>query len=90
MDDARRDRPKLTGRARLHWDRHDQRMMLLSPERGIILNDSARAILERCDGSRTADTIVDELVALTAGPRDVIARDVGVLLDDLRGRGLLE
>lgn len=90
MDDARRDTPKLTSRARLHWDRHDRRMMLLSPERGLILNDSARAILERCDGTRTTSTIVDELVTLTGGARETIMRDVGVLLDDLRRRGLLE
>ena len=89
MDDAGRDRPRLTKKARLHFDRHEGKMMLLSPERGIVLNESARAVVERCDGSRTVEAIVSELVALTGADRAVIARDVGALLDDLRQRGLI-
>jgi pyrroloquinoline quinone biosynthesis protein D len=59
------NRPRLAARARLRWDRIDGRYLLLYPERGLALNESAAAILRLCDGSRTIDDIVTELVAMS-------------------------
>jgi coenzyme PQQ biosynthesis protein PqqD len=59
------NRPRLAARARLRWDRVDGRYLLLYPERGLALNESAAAILRLCDGSRTIDAIVTELVAMS-------------------------
>jgi pyrroloquinoline quinone biosynthesis protein D len=58
-------KPRLAARARLRWDRIDGRYLLLYPERGLALNESAAAILQLCDGSRTIDDIVTELVAMS-------------------------
>ena len=84
-------RPKLASKARLRWDARDQKHVLLSPERGLVLNASAARIVELCDGTRTLDAIVDELASAHDGSDRVqIARDVDDLLAMLRARALLE
>jgi pyrroloquinoline quinone biosynthesis protein D len=46
---------------RLQWEQAQQAHVLLYPEGMIRLNPSAAEILKHCDGSRTADAIVDAL-----------------------------
>jgi len=85
--------PKLAKKARLRFDRHSGKTMLIYPERGLELNDSAAAIAKLCDGSRSVDVIVDELAReFEAGPeaRASIDGDVVAFVTDLRDRGLLE
>ena len=84
-------KPRLVARARLRWDRIDGRYLLLYPERGLALNESAAAILRLCDGSRTIDGIVTELVAMSRVDLDAtVRRDVTAFLDEMRRRGLIE
>jgi pyrroloquinoline quinone biosynthesis protein D len=84
-------RPKIAPKARLRWDAKDQKHVLLSPERGLVLSASAARIVELCDGTRTIDAIVDALSAAhPAASRAEIARDVDELLATLRARALLE
>ena len=67
--------------------------MLVYPERGLELNDSAAAIAKKCDGTRSVDAIVDELAReldATAETRIAIDADVVAFLTSLRQRGLLE
>lgn len=80
--------PKLAKRARLRFDRHSGRHMIVYPERGLVLNASAAAIAERCDGSRTVSQIVDELEA--DAPRSEVERDVLEFVALLATKGLLE
>jgi coenzyme PQQ biosynthesis protein PqqD len=83
-------RPKLAHKARLRWDRRDQRTMLLYPERGLALNDTAAAIARLCDGTRTVDEIVE---AVREGVNDAppsLPADVTTFLGELATRGLLE
>lgn len=85
--------PKLAKKARLRFDRHEQKHMLVYPERGLMLNDSAAAIAKKCDGSRTLEMIIDELVAEFDAPVEVhaaIESDVLSFVTDLRDKGLLE
>ena len=83
--------PKLARRARLKLDRHENKYMIVYPERGLVLNDAAASIATRCDGARTVATIVDELCALHPdAPRDDIVRDVRGFVVDLLDRGLLD
>lgn len=87
-DDAR---PKIASKARLRWDAKDQKHVLLSPERGLVLNASAAQIVELCDGTRTIGAIVDALIAThPAAIRADVARDVDELLAMLRSRALVE
>jgi coenzyme PQQ biosynthesis protein PqqD len=83
--------PKLAKKARLRFDRHSGGHMILYPERGLALNESAAAIAKRCDGTRTVEEIIDEL-AREAEPasREDVARDVLAFVEALAQKGLLE
>jgi coenzyme PQQ biosynthesis protein PqqD len=83
-------RPKLARKARLRWDRRDQRTMLLYPERGLALNDTAAAIARLCDGTRTVDDIVEALRAGVSDAPPSLPADVATFLAELATRGLLE
>ncbi len=83
-------RPRLSSKVRLRLDRRTGRYLLLYPETGLELNETATEIAGLCTGEYTADDIA-ELVALAYG--DVspvhIKREVHAFLNTLAGRGLL-
>ena len=67
--------PKLARKARLRFDRHSGGHMIIYPERGLALNESAAAIAKLCDGTRTVAAIVGELATeagVPSGARDDI------------------
>jgi hypothetical protein len=74
-------RPQLARKARLRTDRLTGETLLLYPEHGLVLNQSAAAILRLCDG-RSAGDIAAELAAPLA--------DVLELLTTLSERGLVK
>lgn len=79
-------RPRLWRLARLGFDRVRQRPVLLYPEGAMFLNDTGKAILELCDGTRTV-----EQIATLLGERyttDVRA-DVVEYLDRMSQRDLV-
>ena len=83
-------RPLLCPAARLRVDRRTRQTLLVAAERGLLLNDVARAIVERCTGERDVATIVDELAgAYARGGRDRLEREVLGFLRALDERGLL-
>lgn len=53
--------PRLDKLYRLQWEEAQMAWVLLYPEGMVKLNDSAAAILQRCDGAHTVDMMVDEL-----------------------------
>lgn len=83
------ERPRLAPGVRLHFDKARDAWVLLAPERVIEAEGPAHEILQRCDGSRSLDQIVDELAAVYNAERDVIAADVRDMLADLAGKRLL-
>jgi coenzyme PQQ biosynthesis protein PqqD len=83
--------PKLSKKARLRFDRHEGRWMILYPERGLVLSESAAAIARRIDGTRTLAEIARELSKEHQGASEEdIERDVTAFVTQLRERGLLE
>jgi coenzyme PQQ biosynthesis protein PqqD len=85
--------PKLARKARLRFDRHSGGHMIIYPERGLALNESAAEIAKRCDGTRSVRQITDEIAAaVTPAPSDkaAIERDVVLFLEQLAQKGLLE
>ena len=54
-------RPAIGGGFRLQWEPAQEAHVLLYPEGMVKLNQSAAAILTRCDGARTVADIVAEL-----------------------------
>ena len=84
-------KPKLAGKARVRPDPRDGVPVLLSPERGLRLSETAAAIVSLCDGTRTPDEIVTALTQrYPTAPPDRIATDVARFLADLHSRALLE
>jgi len=82
-------RVRLARKVRLRRDPRSSKMMLLYPERGLELGDTAADVAALCDG-RTAAAIVDELAARYTGvAREPIERDVLSFLRTLAERGLL-
>jgi pyrroloquinoline quinone biosynthesis protein D len=79
-------RPRLWRVARVDYDRVRQRPVILYPEGALFINDTARAILELCDGKRSVSEIAHIL-----GERyraDVLA-DVLEFLEGMAGRDLV-
>ena len=80
-------RPRLVTGARLRYDEVREEHLLLVPEGAVRLNATAAAVLELCDGERSADDIAAALSERYAGA-DVSA-DVAELLGGMRDRGLV-
>lgn len=77
---------KLAKKARLRFDRHAGRWMIMYPERGLALNESGALIAQKLDGTRSLERIVAELVAEHgADPADIHA-----FIADLEKKGLVE
>lgn len=87
---SRDSRPRLAPKARLQNDRHSGQHMLIYPERGMQLDETAAAIVQRCDGSRSIAAIAAELAAEFADT-DVgqIESDALEFLQALADRALL-
>jgi pyrroloquinoline quinone biosynthesis protein D len=82
--------PRIAPKARLKWDPHEDRYLLLYPERGLALSDSAAAILKLCDGTHSLDAIVFDLVQNRPGSDpSTIRADVLTFLQEMRRRGLV-
>lgn len=55
-------RPKLPAGIRLRHDRRSGQFVLLAPERGLALNESAAEIIRRCTGALSVEEITAELL----------------------------
>lgn len=83
-------RPRLASKVRLRFDRKGERYMLLYPEKGLVLNPTAAAIVRLCTGEHTVGTIVERLVEEypTQG-REALERQVLEFLSAMADRGLV-
>jgi pyrroloquinoline quinone biosynthesis protein D len=81
--------PQFPPGVRLRHDSVRNAWVVLAPERLFMPDDHALAVLQRVDGARSIDAIVDDLAAAYAAPRAEIAADVIALLNDLAARGAL-
>ncbi len=81
--------PRLVPAARLRFDRVGRRMLLLYPERGMVLNPTAAAIVELCTGEYRVSEMVELLARETGGPRVEIEHEVLAFLRELERRRLL-
>jgi coenzyme PQQ biosynthesis protein PqqD len=83
-------RPRLAPKARLRFDRLTGKSLLLYPERGLALNDTAAEIVRLCTGQATVSEIVEALVAkYGADRREALAAEVAAFLQSLADRNLL-
>ncbi|MEL6979484.1 MAG: pyrroloquinoline quinone biosynthesis peptide chaperone PqqD [Pseudomonadota bacterium] len=72
-------RPALLSGVRLREDPR-RGWVLLAPERVLLLDETAAAVLAEIDGARSFALIVERLSARFAAPREEIARDAGAFL----------
>ncbi|HEY6577920.1 MAG TPA: pyrroloquinoline quinone biosynthesis peptide chaperone PqqD [Rhizomicrobium sp.] len=83
-------RPQLAPHRRLRFDRARESWTIQAPERSFLLDETAHAIVSRCDGQKTIAAIVDELCAAYAGaPREAVAADVLKLAQDFADKGVM-
>jgi pyrroloquinoline quinone biosynthesis protein D len=82
-------RPVLQPWVRLRHDKVRDAWVLLAPERVLFPCPTSLTILERCDGERTLEAIIDGLTAEYEAPREAIAADVEAMLGDLADKGFL-
>src|SRR3977135_2755507 len=86
---SRASRPLLPRHARLKFDETRQRWVILAPERVLAPDEIAVEVLHLCDGVRSVEAMIDQLVAKYAAERDAIATDVIAMLQDLADKGFL-
>jgi pyrroloquinoline quinone biosynthesis protein D len=87
---ALESRPKLASKVRLRWDRITHSYLLLYPESGLLLNQTASDILIRCGGDHTVSSIIDSLVCrYHLARREDIEHDVVSFLYAMATRGLI-
>ncbi len=72
------------------FDDTRQRWVILAPERLMLPDEQAVEILQLVDGMASVEAIVDSLAArYTQAPRELIAKDVAAMLQDLADKGCL-
>jgi pyrroloquinoline quinone biosynthesis protein D len=82
--------PRLAPHRHLRRDLRRDVWTVQAPERTFILDETAHAILSRCDGQASLAAIIESLcAAFPDAPRDIIAADVTHLLQDLADKGVI-
>ena len=82
-------RPRLAAGCR--WAGEGENRTVVFPEGALRLQDTARAVLERCDGHRTFEQIVQELeVAYSASDPAKIRQDAAAFLERMRQKRLVD
>lgn len=81
--------PRLADHVALRFDERRGQWLLLAPERLFVLDEPARAVVERCRGGVTLAAIADALAADYGAPRARILADASALLQDLADKGLV-
>jgi pyrroloquinoline quinone biosynthesis protein D len=75
--------------ARFRFDEVRQAWVVLMPERLLLPDEQAVAVLRLIDGDRDADAIVEALGRQYDAPRAAIAADVMAMLQDLLDKKVL-
>ncbi|MFH1518120.1 MAG: pyrroloquinoline quinone biosynthesis peptide chaperone PqqD [Pseudomonadota bacterium] len=73
----------------LRHDKVRERWLVLVPERVLVPEDTAVAVLQLVDGQRSVAEIAAELAATYTAPVDLILTDSIVMLQDLADKGFL-
>ena len=74
---------RFAAHARFRFDEVRQAWIVLMPERLLLPDEQAVAILRLVDGETAADAIIDRLAREYEAPREIVAADVLKMLQDL-------
>lgn len=81
--------PKLPRHVKLRHDRTRDRWLILAPERVLVPDDTAVAVLTRVDGASSVAAIAQDLATTYSAPVGLILADSLALLQDLADKGLV-
>jgi pyrroloquinoline quinone biosynthesis protein D len=81
--------PALARGVKLRFDKGRDAWVLLAPEKVLMPDQIAIAILQRCDGKAQVTEIVDGLAVAFSADRDQVAGDVRAFLQDLADKGMI-
>ncbi|MFA5123317.1 pyrroloquinoline quinone biosynthesis peptide chaperone PqqD [Zavarzinia sp.] len=81
--------PRLAPGVRLAFDGKRGQWLLQAPERVVVLDEIAHAVVSRIDGKLSLDAVIDALAADYDADRREIEGDVKDLVADLAARGVL-
>ena len=83
-------RPRLAPHRRLQFDKARETWTVQAPERAFVLDETAHAIVSRCNGESSIEAIVDDLCrAYDGAPRDAVAADVLKLVQDFLDKSVM-
>ncbi|HVE22400.1 MAG TPA: pyrroloquinoline quinone biosynthesis peptide chaperone PqqD [Acidocella sp.] len=82
--------PALRRGVRRQFDKARNVPILMAPEKIIVLDDIADAILAECDAASSVDDIIQRLSARFSAPAEEIRNDVMVFLQTLLDQGLIQ
>jgi pyrroloquinoline quinone biosynthesis protein D len=82
-------RPRLAPGVRLKYDEARACWVVLAPERVLMPDETALEVLQRLDGQKTVDALVQELVTAYDADRGEILADVTELLNGLLEKRVL-
>jgi pyrroloquinoline quinone biosynthesis protein D len=82
--------PRLAPHMRLRMDQARGSWTIQAPERSFLLDETAHAIVSRCDGTASLRGIADALCAAYPGAsRDVIETDILDLVQNFLDKGVM-
>jgi pyrroloquinoline quinone biosynthesis protein D len=81
--------PSLAAGVKFRFDKLRDAWVVLAPERLFLPDEQAVEILKLVDGTRSLGLVIDELATRFDAPRDLIAGDVGTMLQDLADKGVV-
>jgi pyrroloquinoline quinone biosynthesis protein D len=81
--------PRLKSHVRLQFSAPRGQWIVQAPERVLMPDDIAVAVLKRCDGSASVSAIAQALAVEYNAPVDVVTNDVLELLQDLAEKGII-
>jgi len=82
-------RPRLAPGVRLQQDRVRGQWVVQAPERMLVPDETALAVLRLVDGERTLDGIVTRLARCYGAPREEIAGDVAEFMAAMVADGVM-
>ncbi|PWR19195.1 pyrroloquinoline quinone biosynthesis peptide chaperone PqqD [Zavarzinia compransoris] len=81
--------PRLAPGARLAYDGRRGQWLIQAPERFVLLDEIAHAVVSRLDGRTRLAQVIDGLAGDYGAPRAEVAADVTTLITDLVERGVV-
>ena len=81
--------PRLKPGVRRRYDAARGQQILLAPERVLVLDDIANAVLEKLDGATTIEALCAALAEQYETDLEIVQADVLELLTDLRDKGMI-